>query len=367
MLIALFTFDGKFQLGKKMKLTRENFRAIIFYNFRRGLSQQQCVDEIHSTFGDEAPSQATVYRWYTEFNRGRSSLKDEPHEGGPKLVVVPQNIDAVRKMIEEDRHVTYREIEACLGISSHSIHTILHEHLAVKKVCSRWIPHKLTDAQKEARVVWCRQMLKKYDRGASKSVNHIYTGDESWIYAYEPETKQQSTVWVFQNEENPTKVTRARSTSKQMVACFFGRNGHVATVPLEDRKTVNSEWYTTICLPEVFGEIRKNNHRRPIILHHDNASSHTSHQTTDYLTDQKIELMGHPPYSPDLAPNDFFLFPSVKKQLRGQRFLSPEEAVDAFKTHVFEIPLSEWHECYDKWFHRMQKCIDHHGEYFEKQ
>ncbi|EFN72051.1 hypothetical protein EAG_00124, partial [Camponotus floridanus] len=61
-----------------------------------------------------------------------------------------------------------------------------------------------------------------------------------------------------------------------------------------------------------------------------------------------------------------FLFPNIKNKLRGQRFSMPEEAVDAFKTHVLEVPLSEWHECYNKWFERMQKCIDHHGEYFEK-
>ena len=63
-------------------------------------------------------------------------------------------------------------------------------------------------------------MLQKYDRAASKHVYEIVTGDESWIYAYETESKQQSTVWIFQDEPNPTKVASARSTSKQMIACF---------------------------------------------------------------------------------------------------------------------------------------------------
>lgn len=350
-----------------MELTREHFRAMIFYDFRRGLSRQECIDQLSSTFGDEAPSFATVKRWYNEFHHGRRSLSDESREGRPRSVTVPENIDAVQKLIMQDRHVTYCEIEAALGISSTSIHKILHDHLAVKKVCSRWIPHNLTKAQKDARVDWCKRMIKKYNGGASKDVYKIVTGDESWIYAYEPETKQQSTVWVFQDEPNPTKVRRARSTSKQMVACFFGKTGHVATVPLQERKTVNSEWYTTICLPEIFGEIRKANKRRRIILHQDNASSHVSRATTDYLSTQNIELMGHPPYSPDLAPNDFFLFPYVKNKLRGQRFSAPEEAVDAFKNHVLEVPQSEWKKCYENWFERMQKCIDHHGEYFEKQ
>ena len=170
-----------------MELTREHFRAIIFHNFRRGLSRQECIDELKSLYGDEAPSYSTVKNWFNEFNRGRRSLEDE---GRPKTVVVPENIDAVRELIMQDRHVTYREIEASLGISSTSIHSILHGHLAVKKVCSRWIPHNLTVAQKKARVDWCKEILKKYNRGVSKDVYKIVTGDESCIYAYEPETKQ---------------------------------------------------------------------------------------------------------------------------------------------------------------------------------
>lgn len=109
-----------------------------------------------------------------------------------------------------------------------------------------------------------------------------------------------------------------------------------------ERKTVVSEWYATICLPKVLAKIRKINKRRKIILHHDNASCHTSAQTTAYLNIENVELMGHPPYSPDLAPNDFFLFPTVKNRMREQRFSTPEEAIDAFKNHIFEIPHTEW-------------------------
>ena len=51
-----------------MELNREHFRAIIFYNFRPELTEQQCIDELNSIFGDEAPSRNTVYRWQGEFN-----------------------------------------------------------------------------------------------------------------------------------------------------------------------------------------------------------------------------------------------------------------------------------------------------------
>jgi len=236
--------------------------------------------------------------------------------------VNPKNIDAVRKMIEEDRHVTYREIEASCGISKTAIQSILQEHLAVKKICSRWIPHNLTEAQKDARVSWCKEMRKKFKLGTAKSVYNIVTGDETWIYSYDPETKQQSTVWVFPDEPNPTKVVRPQSTSKKMIACFFGLTGHIATIPLEDRKTVNAKWYTEICLPKVMKEIRKTNKNRRIMLHHDNASSHTARETKDFLKEQSVEIISHCPYSPDLSPNDFFLFLYVKKNAWGAIFIT---------------------------------------------
>ena len=55
-------------------------------------------------------------------------------KGHPKSIVVPETIDAVRQLILQDRHVTYRKIETTLGISGTSIHSILHEHLTVKKI-----------------------------------------------------------------------------------------------------------------------------------------------------------------------------------------------------------------------------------------
>ncbi|GBP61817.1 hypothetical protein EVAR_97259_1 [Eumeta japonica] len=54
---------------------------------------------------------------------------------------------------------------------------------------------------------------KKYNHGGSKAVRDIDTGDESWIYAYDPETRQQSTLWVFQDEPNPTKASATSATA----------------------------------------------------------------------------------------------------------------------------------------------------------
>ena len=146
-----------------MELNRKHFRTIIFYTIRRGLTQQHCIDELNSIFGDEAPSRTSVYRWYSEFNRGRSSLQDEFRKDRPKSVVVPETIDAVLQLILQDRHVTYREIQTTLGISGTSIHSILHELFSVKKICSSWIPHNLPIAQKnQSMAKMFRQLLQTH-------------------------------------------------------------------------------------------------------------------------------------------------------------------------------------------------------------
>ncbi|KAF8774406.1 Protein GVQW3 like protein [Argiope bruennichi] len=212
-----------------------------------GLTQQECIESPRETFGNEAPAEKTVYNWFAEFRRGRASVSDESRKGRPKSVLIPKNIDDVRKVIEEDRHVTYRR--SIFGISQTAIHSILQEHLAVKKICSRWIPHNLTIAHKK---------------------RFVQIG---------PETKQQSTVWVFQDEPNPTKVARSSSTSKKMIACFFGLTGHIANIALEDRKTVNAKWYAEICLPKVISEIMKNNKNHRIIVKPPSRQHQLPHST----------------------------------------------------------------------------------------
>ena len=147
--------------------------------------------------------------------------------------------------IQTDGVTRKRTIWNVLELLNSTLYSILHEHLAVKKICSRWISQNLTIAQFVPFGV--KKCWKKNHGGASQDVYKIVTGDESWICAYEPETKQQSTVWVFEPEPNPTKVVCGKITSKQMVACFFCKTGHVATVPLEHRRTVNPQWSTTTC------------------------------------------------------------------------------------------------------------------------
>lgn len=348
-----------------MDLNREHFRAMIFYDFKVGLSRVRSLERLRNAFGDSSPSQATVYRWFREFQRGRGSLVDEERVGRPVTAATDENVLAVEQMLSEDNRVTYVQMQATLKIGSAAVKTILHEKLNVKKLCSRWIPHHLTNEQKQTRVKWCQEMLQRFDKGNSDAIFDIITGDESWIYQYEAENK--STVWVFSGETPPIK--KGQSIGKKMICSFFSANGHIETVTLENQRIVTAEWYATVCLPQVFEKLKARQSKmdlKGILLHHDSVLVHSAEKTANFFKELGVEVLGHPSFSPDLAPCDFYLFPKAKESIRGQRFESLEAAVATYKEFLDSIPKEEWRTEFDKWFDRMRTCIRREGEYFEK-
>ena len=117
-----------------------------------------------------------------------------------------------------------------------ALNEILHHQLGVHKRCARWVPLQLTEEQKVGRVQWCLTMLEKYDSGRANSTWNIVSGDETWVYQFDPETKAQSSVWLFPGDTPPLKFKRSRSTSKQMVASYIAKTGHITTIPLEERQ-----------------------------------------------------------------------------------------------------------------------------------
>ncbi|GFO40821.1 histone-lysine N-methyltransferase SETMAR [Plakobranchus ocellatus] len=62
-------------------------------------------------------------------------------------------------------------------------------------------------------------------------------------------------------------------------------------------------------------------------MQHDNARPHTSRQTQDALRQLELTTLPHPAYSPDLAPSDYYLFPQLKKYLKGHHYDYDEEVI----------------------------------------
>ena len=104
-----------------------------------------------------------------------------------------------------------------------------------------------------------------------------------------------------------------------------------------------------------------------VLLQQDNARVHTCKVAIDAVERNGYELIPHPAYSPDLAPSDFFLFPNLKKDIRGLHFRSDEEVVTAVEKWVNGKDPDFFSSELMALEHRWSKCITLEGNYIEKE
>jgi len=152
-----------------------------------------------------------------------------------------------------------------------------------------------------------------------------------------------------------------------MIITFFDIKGIVHKEFVPKGQTVNSGFYC-----EVLQRLRERvqRHRPQLwreqtwLLHHDNAS-HTAILTHQFLAKNKIAVIPHPPYSPDLAPCDFFLFPKMKLKLKGRRFDTIEEIQAETQKVLDTLTEKDFQEAFQKWRRQWDRCLHAGGNYFE--
>jgi hypothetical protein len=131
-----------------------------------------------------------VFEWVERFQNGRQNISDEHRSGKP----ISMASETVKQRILDYRPVTIDEI--ALEFMSHgSAYYIVHDDLGYRKVCSRRILRQLSDDRKCVRQAICQEHLDHHAREGDAFLNRIVTGDESWLYHYEPECKIQSMQW----------------------------------------------------------------------------------------------------------------------------------------------------------------------------
>uniref|UniRef100_A0A914DZI5 Transposase n=1 Tax=Acrobeloides nanus TaxID=290746 RepID=A0A914DZI5_9BILA len=124
----------------------------------------------------------------------------------------------------------------------------------------------------------------------------------------------------------PREVDRAAvvnaAEAHPSMTMWWGRRGPIFWELLEQGKTVNSDVYC-----EQLEKTRRTlrNRRIPVIFLDDNAKPYRSRQTRQKIADLGWETLDHPPYSPDMAPSDFYLFRSLEHWLKGKKFRTIEE------------------------------------------
>ena len=97
------------------------------------------------------------------------------------------------------------------------------------------------------------------------------------------------------------------------------------------------------------------------MLHHDSAPADPSLLICGYLTKHQTSVVPNPPYSPDLVPAEFFLFPKLKATLNGRHFQTTEENQENAIREPRAITENEFQEAFQKWKKRWERCIASRG------
>jgi len=125
-----------------------------------------------------------------------------------------------------------------------------------------------------------------------------------------------------------------KSSGKVLALIFWDQDGILLIDYLPKGQTINVEYYSSL-LVQLKDTLKEKRHRKVtkgVLFLHNNASAHWALATQKKLDYLGLECLDHPPYSLDLAPTDYHLFPGLKKQLKGCHFLSDVEVIAATET-----------------------------------
>jgi len=188
-----------------------------------------------------------------------------------------------------------------------------------------------------------------------------------WCFQYDSEIKRQSMQWKTQKSPRPKKARMSRSQVKTMLVCFFDHKGIVQYEFIAQGQTVSQQCYLEV-LTNLRDYVRR---KRPGVrpdkwsLHHDNAPAHDALRFRNFMAKNPVTKMDHPPYSLDLAPCNFWVFPKLKNVLKGQRFADLSDIQHNVEKSLRGILENDFQDCIRQWQHRLTNCIASQGANFK--
>ena len=308
---------------------RTNLKFLV----RLGKTPSEALRLLQQVYGDETMSRSQVFEWHKRFKEGRNDVEDNPSSWRPSMSRTEANVERVRQVVRSDCRLTVR-----LSQVSWAWTATVSGRLSPKIwVCGR-------SAQR-----WCRRCWTMTRRsGACRCVRTFSSvlkpnqtcWEESSIFEYDPKTKNQSLQWKSPESPRQKKARQSQSKVKLMLIAFFDVRGIVHMEFLLQGQTINQHVYKEILRCLLCSVLKK---RRELwqdnswLLHHDNAPAHNALNIRQFLVEKNIAMLEQLPYSPDLAPCDFFLFPKLKGVVKGTRF--PDvEAIKRAVTTAAENP-----------------------------
>jgi histone-lysine N-methyltransferase SETMAR len=344
-------------------------RSVIRFLLARNNKPIEIHRQICQVYGNDVYSESGVRRLCIQFKNGRTNVHDEERSGRPSLVT-DDIVSKVNEKIRENRRFTIRELSLFFPqISKSLLHEIVTEKLGYHKFCARWVPKILTETHKNQRMAASLSFLHAYHEDGDSLLDRIVTGDETWVKHVNCETKLQSMEWGHTNSpKKPRKCLQTLSARKIMATVFWDRKGVLLVDFLERGTTITSARYceTLEKLRRAIQNKRRGKLTSKILFFHDNARPHTANRTREVLDAFKWEVFPHPPYSPDLAPSDYHLFPAMKTWLATQRFDDDAELQEGV-TNWLKLQAADFYDAgISKLVHRYDKCLNLFGDYVEK-
>jgi histone-lysine N-methyltransferase SETMAR len=132
-----------------------------------------------------------------------------------------------------------------LNLSFVTCEVILTQDLGMRRVSAKLVPQLLTQDQMEHCATACSELLQCAENDVT-FLPSIITGDESWVYGYDPETKQMSSQWKISSLPWSKKARRVQSIAKTMLIAFFDAEGLVHHEFLPQHQTMNQTVYITV-------------------------------------------------------------------------------------------------------------------------
>ncbi|KAG2455326.1 MOS1T transposase, partial [Polypterus senegalus] len=162
----------------------------------------------------------------------------------------------------------------------------------MRRVCANFVPRLLTTDQMEFRMFVAGDLFQKSSQDPT-FLEKIVTADESWVYAYIPETKMRSSKWHTKSSPQPKKSRHVRSNTKVMRISFFDIDGLVHHEFVPSGQSVTGVFYVQVLqrLRDAVRRKRPDKWKGQWFMHHDNTPSHTSFVVQQFLADKNIPVI----------------------------------------------------------------------------
>lgn len=154
----------------------------------------------------------------------------------------PANVRHVRAILDVDNRQSVVDIAEETGMLPSTVFKILKLDLHLKRKSAKFVPHVLTQTQKDMRVRMCQTNLDALKDNA-ELLDMIVTTDEMWILTYEPERKMASCQWLDKKAPHPQKALCSRGAPKTMMTVFWDKRGVIYCEFLPKGETIDSDGY----------------------------------------------------------------------------------------------------------------------------